>query len=314
MTAIDSETDEGTVEALPDQLRFLVDEDLQDKVYNFLTGYFLCWLEALSLLKLTDDGINSLEFLERLVNDAAGGAKLRDFVRDARQFILDYKSDVIEYPLRIYPNAVQRVRSGSMKEIHIPKLQAWGSRSSEAWGTLVTILEGHTSAVFDLAFSPDGKLLASGFGDGKVRLWDLHINKRYMETFIGHDGEVSAVAFSPDSRLLASAAYDNMVKIWDLATGEVVQEVSGGYGDDDFRITSVVFAPGGQLVAFVSFSSLKLWDLTTGEVRGKLYSHEDSICIAFSPDGRQLACSTDTMQVDTYESSVEIWELHTATN
>lgn len=53
------------------KVKFLVDADLQNQVYNFLTGYFLCWLEALSLLQLVHDGINSLESLERLVNDVS---------------------------------------------------------------------------------------------------------------------------------------------------------------------------------------------------------------------------------------------------
>ncbi|KFY05640.1 hypothetical protein V492_08388 [Pseudogymnoascus sp. VKM F-4246] len=452
MTAIDSETDEDTVEdtveAIPDELRFLVDEDLQDKVYNFLTSYFLWWLESLSLLKLIDDGINSLGYLERLVNNATVVAKLRDFVRDAKRFILDYRADIIQYPLKIYQNALRCVRSGSMKETHIPKLQAWNlSKSSKAWGTLVTILEGHTSRVHDLAFSPDskvlatasagktvklwdiatqntlrvlehenevdyiafspdgnvlasagccsrgderrwmfnlwdpasgkglqvvnsieddgyinsiafsqdgkllasassrlaggmvsiwnlttglplqtlqcgcrgvgllafspdGKLLALGFSDGVVKLWDLHIGC-YVETFMEYYDEVSGVAFSSDSRLLASASWNGTVKIWDLATEEVWQELT--VHDNDNCITSIAFAPNGQLVALASLLVVKLWNLTTGEVREKFYCDRDSECIiAFSPDSRLLACSVDWL--DTPERSVDIWELHTATN
>ncbi|KFY94771.1 hypothetical protein V500_03065 [Pseudogymnoascus sp. VKM F-4518 (FW-2643)] len=104
--------------------KFLGDEVLQDQVYNFLTGHFLCWLEALSLLGRLQDGINSLESLVSLVDYAMCSAKLRGFVLDANRFILDYGADIEQFPLSIYPNALHCVQSGSMKEIHIPGLPA----------------------------------------------------------------------------------------------------------------------------------------------------------------------------------------------
>ena len=74
---------------------------------------------------------------------------------------------------------------------------------------------GHENWVYSVAFSPNGRMLATGGWDGAVKLWDLKSGQE-IATGNGHKGIVLAVAFSPDSRMVASTGYDQRVRLWDM--------------------------------------------------------------------------------------------------
>ncbi|MFQ5858376.1 MAG: WD40 repeat domain-containing protein, partial [Anaerolineae bacterium] len=78
-------------------------------------------------------------------------------------------------------------------------------------------LAGHRSMVQEVAFSPDGQMLASGSSDHTVILWDLATRQPIGPPLAGHTDEVWSVAFSPDGKRLASASLDNTVIVWDLS-------------------------------------------------------------------------------------------------
>ncbi|MCI0458589.1 MAG: hypothetical protein L0Z62_16625 [Gemmataceae bacterium] len=167
-----------------------------------------------------------------------------------------------------------------------------------ATGQPLVTLAGHKSGgTQSLAFSPDGKRLASVGFDRMVRIWDPESGKE-VQTLRGHTGALYSVAYSPDGNLLASAgggkAGDSVrseVKVWDTRTGEELLsllEPGGG-------ILGVAFHPDGKRLATAAYSrGVKVWDVTARDEKPvPLLSFPAQVkgwCnCAFSPDGKLLA-------------------------
>src|SRR5262249_28777328 len=101
--------------------------------------------------------------------------------------------------------------------------------------------------VRNVAYSPDGKRLASGSTHGRVRVWDAQTGQEVL-TLRGHTGTVASVCFSPDGKCLASASSDKTVRLWDAQSGQEVLTLRGHTG----YVTSVCFSPDGTRIASAS--------------------------------------------------------------
>ena len=108
-----------------------------------------------------------------------------------------------------------------------------------------------------MAFSPDGKRIASGSRDTTVRLWDAATGQPVGQPLTGHRTSVSSVAFSPDGKRIASGSTDNTVRLWDAATGQPVGQPLTGHRN---IVWSVAFSPDGTRIASGGAdNTVRLW-------------------------------------------------------
>jgi len=121
-------------------------------------------------------------------------------------------------------------------------------------------LAGHSGWVRSVAFSPDGKTLASGaaYPDNTVILWDVASRQQVGAPLAGHGHTVYSVAFSPDGQTLASGAEDNTVILWDVASRQQVGAPLAGHSG---WVSSVAFSPDGKTLASGGGRMVILWDV-----------------------------------------------------
>ena len=154
-------------------------------------------------------------------------------------------------------------------------------------GREVDLLTGRTASVRSVAFSPDGRTLASGNKDDTICLWDMQ-TRTLRKTLIGHTGAVSNVAFSADGKTLASGSSDSTICLWNMETDTRLKTLTG----HTETVLSVGFSADGKTLASASTdNTMRLWDTQSGELRKTLpLKHPQEILeMAFSPDGNTLA-------------------------
>ncbi len=162
-------------------------------------------------------------------------------------------------------------------------------------------IERSGPAVWSLAVSPDGKLIAAGREDGRILVRNT-ISRKIEHVLSGHEGIVSAVAFAPMGKYLASAGFDGKIRLWHLPSGRLQFTLTGHTN----WITSLTFSPDGSILASAGYDkTVRLWGVEAGIQTAQWEGHAGTVrTIAFSPDGKTLASAGD-------EGIVRFWNVKT---
>jgi hypothetical protein len=165
----------------------------------------------------------------------------------------------------------------------------------------VRVLAAHKDLIHDVAFSPDGKTLATCSYDRLIKLWDVTTGAE-LRALKDHSDAAYGVAFSPDGRLLASAAADRAVKVWEVATGTRLYTL----GESTDWLYAVAWSPDGRHLAAAGVDkSIRVWQAsaTGGKLVHSVFAHPGPITrLVYAADGKTLYSLSEDRMAKAWET------------
>jgi WD40 repeat protein len=172
-----------------------------------------------------------------------------------------------------------------------------------ALGSTLFTYRGHTNVVESVAWSPDGKRIASGSDDNTLQAWDATDGKHVL-TERGSVA-VNTVAWSPDGKRIASKNADNTIQIWDAVTGDHIHTYYLGQFTSGKAVNAVALSPDEKRIAISTDTIVQVWDARTGSHLFTYSGHTALVnFLTWSPDGKRIASGSD-------DTTVQIWDATT---
>lgn len=151
------------------------------------------------------------------------------------------------------------------------------------------VLRGHQGLIFSIAFSPDGKYLASGDDGGKVIIWEVATGTKLKE-LEGHKDHIWSIAFTPDGKELVSGSGDGTARLWDVQTGNVVLAFVGHTNG----LKKIAISPDGKtLITTSPDNTVRFWDMKSGKSIDVIFESTEVHSVCYSPDGNFIAVGTN---------------------
>ena len=278
---------------------------------------FLFWLEVASVLGQVERATAILFFAASTVRGRRFGVvypshnvsqvempNLLQFFRDAHAFVTSSTDLIKQSAPHIYISALPfAAKSSLIYRTFSPRctgvISVETSGAERHPGHFIMALTGHEMEVNSVAYSPDGRFIASGSNDGTVRVWDVRSGEDALSPLHSGDGPIWSLAFSLSGRRVAAGTESGIVCMWALHGSHATLQRLLGHKS---KICSVAFSPNGVCFASASVNEpVRIWYSHANQSIGVLLGRIGVIVeIAFSPDGKILACAFEN-------GTIQLW-------
>lgn len=248
-------------------------------------------------------------------------------VQNAMRFLLRHYQILAKWPLQIYISAVVfSPTSCVVRQSSLTKSPDWLRKIPNVerrWTSLVQTLAGHSSRVNAVTFSPDGKRILSGDGNGVLKLWDTTTGD-LKKTLPAHTEPITAVAFSPDNSSFASGSFNEAIRIWNATTYELETTLTTSFRNPINRAGDALLVPANpvgdsRLVSSLAFMRsekvlvsvykdgiIRLWDSIRGDLLKNVVNKFPSNVTVLSVDGQRIGSQNE-------DGTVVLWDVTTST-
>ncbi|KZP14461.1 WD40 repeat-like protein [Athelia psychrophila] len=277
----------------------VISQDIWKLLLRFCSEYMLFWVEACSLLGDLRNQLVLLDVVQRTLTKYAyqASAAAINLLHDCERLIREFFPAVSTAWAHVYDSALTFVPQGSaLRKCYSSQIKMMGGpqESNMCW----RIIEGHSSLVCSVVYSPNGTRIASGSIDRTIRIWDA-ISGAHLNTLEGNSNSVCSLAFSPDGATIASGSDYYTVLLWDTVTGKRLVTLEG----HSETVRSVAYSPDGTRIASGSIdSTIQLWCAISGAHLNTLEGHSSGVySVAFSPDGATIASGSQ-------DRTIRLWD------